>query len=371
MSGRVAAASPVWGLLEKSNQKLATLNRSLLELRRAEHLYRSLFVNSPLAMYILVDGRISLANPQFMKLTGYQGDELTGADFLALVVPEDRPVASENAAKMLRAERFSSYRFRIACKNGESRWVMAVVAAIRYGGRQAVLGHLVTLAHDALGGEQPGRRTCGRYVPQPILGLAAAVEKRDPATGSHQRRTASLACAIAGEMGLSPQQADAISIAAFIHDVGKMCLPAELLSKPGRLTDEESALMKTHPQAGYDILKTMPLPRAIAPMVLQHHERLDGSGYSQRMAGDDILLEARIIAVADVVDAMVSPRPYRPALGIREALDEISGGRSKLYDPEAADACISLFSEKQFTFDEKNAEPPIRYQEPALSALPA
>ena len=368
MLEHAGTANPVCGLLEKSDQKLAHLSKGLLELRQTECLYRSVFVNSPLAMYILVDGRIRLANPRFVKLAGYQGDELTGADFLALVVPEDRPVASENAAQMLRAERFSPYRFRIACKNGESRWVMAVVAAIRYGGRQAVLGHLVTLAHDALGEQQPGRRTCGRYVLQPILGLAAAVEKRDPATGSHQRRTASLACAIAGEMGLSPQQADAISIAAFIHDVGKMCLPTELLSKPGRLTDEESALMKTHPQAGYDILKTMPLPRAVAPMVLQHHERLDGSGYSQGIAGDDILLEARIIAVADVVDAMVSPRPYRPALGIRQALEEISDGKTKLYDPQAADACISLFSEKQFTFEESDAQPPGAPQ-PALSAL--
>ena len=178
------------------------------------------------------------------------------------------------------------------------------------------------------------------------------VESRDPYTAGHQDRVANLAGAIAIEMNLRENQVEGIRMAGSIHDLGKISVPAEILSKPSRLTEIEFALIKTHPRVGYDIIADIDFPWPIAQMVLQHHERMDGSGYPQGLSGQDILLEARILCVADVVEAMASHRPYRSALGIDVALKEISDNAGKLYDPEAADAVLKLFREKGFTFDQ-------------------
>ena len=184
-----------------------------------------------------------------------------------------------------------------------------------------------------------------------VNALASAVEQRDPYTAGHQRRVAQLACAIAKEMGLGGERIDGLRLAGVIHDVGKISVPAEILSKPTRLTEMEFNIIKTHSQAGHDVLKKIRFPWPIAEMVLQHHERMDGSGYPQGISGDQILLEARILAVADVVEAMSSHRPYRPALGMEEALSEISEARGTLYDPDVVDACLKLFREKDFKFE--------------------
>jgi PAS domain S-box-containing protein len=185
---------------------------------------------------------------------------------------------------------------------------------------------------------------------QSIQTIAATVESRDPYTAGHQRRVAELATAIAREMVLPPEQINGIHLASIIHDLGKINIPAEILSKPGKLTDIEFMLIKTHPQAGYDILKNVKFPWPIADIVLQHHERLDGSGYPQGLKGGQILLESRIVAVADVMEAMSSHRPYRAGLGIDAALMEIMRGRGSLYDPVVADICVDLFNKKGFTF---------------------
>ena len=184
-----------------------------------------------------------------------------------------------------------------------------------------------------------------------IQAMAVAVETRDPYTAGHQQRVARLALAIGRDMGLSAESLEAIRMAGVVHDVGKISVPAEILSKPTRLTDLEFALIKTHPQVGYDILKNIEFPWPIARIVLQHHEKLDGSGYPDGVKGDEILVEARILVVADVVEAMASHRPYRPALGISVALEEISRNRGTLYDSEAAGACLRLFEEGRFSFD--------------------
>ncbi len=183
-----------------------------------------------------------------------------------------------------------------------------------------------------------------------ISAIAATVEMRDPYTAGHQRRVAEIAKAIAGELGLPEHQVEGIYLASVVHDVGKVRVPAEILSKPGTLTELEFSLIKQHSQAGYDILKEVDFPWQIAQFVLQHHERKDGSGYPQGLKGDDILLEARIISVADVIEAMASHRPYRPGRGIEAALVEISGKRDILYDPSIVDAALRLFHEKNFTF---------------------
>ncbi|MBW1837533.1 MAG: response regulator, partial [Deltaproteobacteria bacterium] len=175
-----------------------------------------------------------------------------------------------------------------------------------------------------------------------IQAMVRTVESRDPYTAGHQQRVAELAVAIAIEMNIPKNQIEGIRMAGRIHDLGKISVPAEILSKPTRLTDIEFALIKTHSRIGYDILKEIDFPWPIAQMVLQHHEKMNGSGYPQGLSGEDILLEARVLCVADVVEAMASHRPYRPALGIEKALDEISENKGVFYDPEVVGALFRL-----------------------------
>ncbi len=181
---------------------------------------------------------------------------------------------------------------------------------------------------------------------------ASVTEMRDPYTSGHQQRVAKLATAIASEMGLSSEQVDGVHFGSLIHDVGKIAIPAEILSKPGRLTEIEFMLIKTHPEAGYGILNGIDFPWPVAQMILHHHERLDGSGYPSGLKGDEIILEAKILVVADVVEAMSSHRPYRPGLGIEAALEEIERGRGVHYDPHVVDVCVHLFHDKKFDFSD-------------------
>lgn len=185
---------------------------------------------------------------------------------------------------------------------------------------------------------------------QTIEAVAAMVEARDPYTSGHQLRVAALASAIAGEMGFSAEQIHGLYLAATIHDLGKIHIPAEILSKPGKLNKIEYELIKIHPQAGYDIIKDIQFPWPIMQMVLQHHERLDGSGYPQGLTDEQILPEAKILIVADVVEAMVSHRPYRASLGVEAALEEITKHSGVLYEPTVVQSCITLFREKRFAF---------------------
>jgi putative two-component system response regulator len=189
-----------------------------------------------------------------------------------------------------------------------------------------------------------------------IRSMALMVEIRDPYTAGHQQRVAQLACAIAEKMGLAPTVIDGLRIAGTLHDLGKIRIPVSILSRPGKLLGAELEMIKIHPQVSFDILKNIPFPWPIAQIVLQHHERLDGSGYPQGLAGDDILLESRILAVADVTEATSSFRPYRPARGIEAALMKISQNKGTRYDAAAVSACQALFAEDGFTFgDEKDA----------------
>jgi putative nucleotidyltransferase with HDIG domain len=178
--------------------------------------------------------------------------------------------------------------------------------------------------------------------------MVSVVEARDPYTAGHQLRVADLACAIATEMELSQEKIDGIRLAGSIHDIGKLSVPSEILSKPTKLTKIEFSMIKEHAQSGYEILKNVESPWQLAQVAYQHHERMDGSGYPRNLKGDEIIMEARILAVADVVEAMASHRPYRQALGIEAALEEIEKNKGILYDDVVADACLRLFREKDY-----------------------
>lgn len=187
-----------------------------------------------------------------------------------------------------------------------------------------------------------------------IAAIAAAVEMRDPYTAGHQRRVAQLAAAIARELQLPEEQIEGLYLSGVVHDVGKIMIPAEILYKPGRLNKLELSLIQGHVRSGYDILKAIDFPWPIATTVFQHHERLDGSGYPQGLQGDQILFDAQILAVADVVEAMMADRPYRVGLGIEAALEEISSKRGTAYSSEIVDACVRLFREKRIPAFDQN-----------------
>jgi HD-GYP domain-containing protein (c-di-GMP phosphodiesterase class II) len=183
-----------------------------------------------------------------------------------------------------------------------------------------------------------------------VKAIATLAEHKDPYTVGHERQVALIALAIATEMGLSENARAGLRIAATLHDVGKIYVPAEILSKPGELTELEFRMIKVHPRYSYDVLKEIDFPWPIADIALQHHERMDGSGYPEGLKGESIRMEARILAVADVIEAMASHRPYRPALTIKDALAEIKKNRGKLYDPVVVDATLKIFAEG-FTFE--------------------
>ncbi|MCP4349710.1 MAG: response regulator [Desulfobacterales bacterium] len=183
-----------------------------------------------------------------------------------------------------------------------------------------------------------------RMLRDTIKAMALTVESRDPYTAGHQQRVAHFACAIAKKMGLSEERVYTIRLAGTLHDIGKIRIPESILHRPGKLLDVEFELIKIHPQVGFDILKDIPAHSCFARIIYQHHERMDGSGYPHGLSGDSILLESRILSVADVIEAMSSHRPYRPALGLNAALEEIVKNRGKSFDPDVVDACLSHFS---------------------------
>ncbi len=183
-----------------------------------------------------------------------------------------------------------------------------------------------------------------RLLEDTVVALSSAVEKRDPYTSGHQKRVMQLSCAIAKELNLPDKQISGIRMAAVIHDIGKLNIPIDYLTKPTKLSAAEMDVIKAHPKEGYEILQGIQFPWPIADIVLQHHERIDGSGYPNRLSGDKILFEAKIIAVADVIEAMATNRPYRPMLGMDKALHEIQSKRGVFFDPTVVDACVTILN---------------------------
>ena len=210
--------------------------------------------------------------------------------------------------------------------------------------------HLDELVRERTSALQIANRKLERILEQTVNVLRLAVEIRDPYTAGHQHRVMLLACKIAEHLGMESSQIDSIRIAALLHDIGKIAIPSEILSKPGSLSHNEFNFLKEHPTTGYEILKEVEFPLPVAQFVVQHHEKMDGSGYPEGLMGQEIRPESRIICVADVVEAMYAHRPYRPSLGLDAALNEIKSKKGKLYDPEVVDVCLNLFKEQIFTF---------------------
>jgi HD-GYP domain-containing protein (c-di-GMP phosphodiesterase class II) len=235
-------------------------------------------------------------------------------------------------------------------KDGSLHWVSNTARAIRD-------EHGKTLYYEGTIEDITSRKQAEESVKQlkqTLLGtlhaLSHSIEIREPGIAGHHKRVSKLGSAIACAMGLEDGVVESISMAGLVHDIGSMSVPVEILSKPSTLNEMEYSFIKMHPRSGYDILKETGLPYPVAEIVLQHHERINGSGYPQGLKGKEMLLEAGILAVADVVEAMASSRPYRPARGIEAALEEIKKNRGTLYNTQAVDACLILFKTKKFQF---------------------
>lgn len=229
----------------------------------------------------------------------------------------------------------------------EQRWFLLTVTPYPPGSEiRAVVSHenITPLKQAEQRAKDQGSRLIGAFSSM-IEAIALAIEKRDPYTAGHQHQVAALAVEIGRRMSLDEEQLFGLHLGATIHDIGKIAIPAEILNRPGELTEPEFAIIRYHPAIGYDILRGIDFPWPIADMVHQHHERLDGSGYPQHLTAPDICLEARIIAVADVFDAIISHRPYRPGRNLSEALDELKKGRGRSYDADVIDAGLSFFSD--------------------------
>ncbi len=322
------------------------------ERKQAEELFKKIFLNSPNAIFIIQDGKFKLVNPQCVKESGFSEEELLDENSLKLVHPEDKEMVREVVVKNLKEGLLSPFEYRGIRKDGKTMWALQVVTSITYQGKRAVLGNFKDIT-DIKSTErelQQSYQKLQKTAEGTINIVSKIAESRDPYTAGHQLNISKLATNIARKMKLSEDKIEGIRIASLVHDIGKISIPAEILSKPVKLNKIEYSLIKDHPQTGYNILKTIDFPWPVAQIVVQHHERIDGSGYPQGLKGDDILLEAKIIGVADVVEAMSSHRPYRPALGLNNALEEIFKNKGVLYDPRTVDICISLFREKGFKF---------------------
>jgi PAS domain S-box-containing protein len=291
-----------------------------------------------------------------VTVTGYTPEDFAADPYLwiQLVAPEDRDRVKEHVQQILAGEHIPPIEYRINRKDGEDRWVSDTTILFKdaSGNLQSYDGIIKDITERKTAEEQ-----IQRYVAQledsffrTVEVVTTLIEMRDPYTAGHERRVAELATAIGNELGLDARRIEGLRVAGQLHDIGKICLPAEILAKPGKITASEYTLIKEHSKAGYDVLKDVNFPWPVAEVAWQHHERMDGSGYPRGLKGDEILLEARIMSVADVVEAMASHRPYRPGLGIEAALGEIIGSRGTRYDPQVVDACVALFREQGYVF---------------------
>jgi PAS domain S-box-containing protein/putative nucleotidyltransferase with HDIG domain len=324
------------------------------QLHRAEKKYSTLVEQGNDGVIIIQDSLIKFANSKVAEITGIPLKDMIDQRCINLIFPEYRELIRDRHIKMMSGEEVpNSYEIEILTKAGNTVPIEINISSIEYDGRAAEMAILrdITERKKAEEESKQSPKKLLAAMDATIEAIALTVEMRDPYTAGHQRRVTELAVAIAKELGIPEAEIDGIRMAGIIHDIGKVYTPAEILNKPGKLSEIEFSMIKTHSQVGYEILKAIEFTRPVAQIVLQHHERLDGSGYPSGIKGEGVLPEAKILAVADVVEAMASHRPYRPALGIDQALEELSKNSGTLYDPKVVDACFKLFHEKSFKFE--------------------
>jgi len=300
-------------------------------------------------------GKYTYSSSVVNKIVGYKSKEIIKKHFYDLFHPDELEEMKKEAFKVLSKKKsFKGFISRNIHKNGKIVWLSTRGWPIldEKGSLTGFRGVSIDITKRKQLEEKirQSDKKLQRTLKGIIRIIALTIKTRDFYLAVHQWRVTNLACAIAKELGFSKEQINGIHMAGIIHDLGKIGIPNEILTKNGRLTKSEFNIIKCHSRIGYNILKTIEFPWPIAQIVFQHHERINGSGYPQGLSGRNILIEAKILAVADVVEAMSSHRPYRPALGIDKALEEISKNRDILYDPEAVDVCIKLFKEKGFKF---------------------
>ncbi|MHB8354724.1 MAG: HD domain-containing phosphohydrolase [Burkholderiales bacterium] len=322
-------------------------------LHEAEEQFRGLVEQSIVGIYIIQDEKFTYANPRLAGIMGLDSAKaLVGSDPPSWIVEADRTEVARNIRRLLRGEvQNLALEFGVLRLDGVEIRVGTNVARATQRGKVAIIG----VAQD-ISEKKRAEEKILDYVEQLKTTLNGTIEvveiiseMRDPYTAGHERRVAQIAVGIATELGLDAHQLEGLQVASNLHDVGKIMIPAEILSKPSKLTAIEYALVQGHVQAGYEVLKNVKFPWPVAQVVLQHHERMDGSGYPQGLKGEAILFEARIIAVADVVEAMSSHRPYRAGLNMEAALGEIERNKGVKYDAKVVDACLKLFREKGYT----------------------
>ncbi|OAI09903.1 hypothetical protein A1359_18170 [Methylomonas lenta] len=330
----------------------AKRKQTVSSLAESEQRFRSLIEQSVAGAYIIQDDKFSYVNPRFAEILGYAGNvDLQGMNPLDVVSLKDRQEVGRQLAEIITGKSHTaSYIFTAIRQDGVGVDVGINCSLSTYLGRPAIIGLMQDITDRKVAQLQISRYATQLQIAfMQTVGLATMLsEMRDPYTAGHERRVAEIAVAIGQEMGLDTNKLEGLRVGGYLHDVGKTAIPLEILVKPGKISAIEYELIKCHPQAGYDVLKDVEFPWEIAKIALQHHERIDGSGYPKGLTGSEMLLEAKIIAVADVIEAMASHRPYRPGLGIGAALEEIELHCGLRYDPEVVDACLRVFREKGF-----------------------
>ncbi|NOR25331.1 MAG: PAS domain S-box protein [Desulforhopalus sp.] len=308
------------------------------------------------------DGRYTYSSPRVTDLLGYLPEKIINKTLMDIVSPQQVKTFNTTYQKLLRAQKPINGLENICLGKSGQIVVLENNAVPIYNQQDEFLGYRgiardITERKIAMEELKKSRDDLHASLEETVTSLASTAEKRDPYTAGHQLRVDLLACAIAKELGLPGEQIEGLHIAALLHDIGKITLPSDYLAKPSKLTKEEMAVIRCHPAVGYEILKNIHFPWPVAEIVYQHHEHLDGSGYPRALTDKDILLEAKILAVADVVEAMSSHRPYRPSLGIDFALDAIRSGRETHYHAPSVDACVHLITEKKLDICSKDLCP--------------
>jgi PAS domain S-box-containing protein/putative nucleotidyltransferase with HDIG domain len=328
-------------------------------LRQSEEKYRTILENINDGYYeVDLNGNFTFFNDSMCRILGYPQEEMTGMNNRQFTDIENAKKLFKTFSEVYRTgESAKEFGWQIIRKDGTKRYIEVSVSLQKNSSGKTMgfrgIARDITERKRAEEEQKQSLEQMRKALRATVHSISLTVEMKDPYTSGHQQRVADLALAIAAEMGLSADRQDFIRTASTIHDIGKIAIPTEILSKPTKLINLEFNLIKTHSRSGYDILKDIEFPWPVADVVLQHHERMDGSGYPQGLKGNDILLEARILAIADVVEAIASHRPYRPALGIDIALEEISRNKGIFYDADAVDACLKLFREKGYSLVSK------------------